>query len=40
MTKVTYFVRRVTKEGKADEIRKTLLTNPAITGEEPAGRTP
>ena len=35
MPKVTYFVRMVAKEGKAEEVRETLLTNPAIAGEEP-----
>ena len=35
MPRVTYFVRMVAKEGKAEEVRETLLTNPAIAGEEP-----
>lgn len=35
MSKVTYFVRMVAREGKAEEVRETLLTNPAIAGEEP-----
>lgn len=35
MPKVTYFVRMVAKEGRAEEVGETLLTNPAIAGEEP-----
>lgn len=35
MSKVTYFVRMVALEGRAEEVRETLLTNPAIAGEEP-----
>lgn len=35
MPKVTYFVRMVAREGKAEEVRETLPTNPAIAGEEP-----
>jgi len=35
MLAVTYFVRMVAKEGKAEEMRETLQTNPAIAGEEP-----
>ena len=35
MPKVTYFVRMKAKEGKAEEVREALLTNPAIAGEEP-----
>ncbi|MGH3148915.1 MAG: putative quinol monooxygenase [Rubrobacter sp.] len=38
MAAVTYFVRTVAREGKAEEAEETLLTNPAIAGEEP-GRT-
>lgn len=34
MPRVTYFVRMVAKEGKAEEGRETLLINPAIAGEE------
>jgi quinol monooxygenase YgiN len=35
MPHVTYFVRMVAKEGRAEEVEETLLTNPAIAGEEP-----
>lgn len=35
MPGVTYFVRMIAKEGKAEEVHETLLTNPAIAGEEP-----
>ena len=35
MPQVTYFVRMVAREGKAEEVRENLLTNPAIAGEEP-----
>ena len=35
MGSVTYFVRMVAKEGRAEEVRETLLTNPAMAGEEP-----
>ena len=35
MPKVAYFVRMRAKEGKAKEVRNTLLENPAIAGEEP-----
>jgi len=35
MAEVTYFVRMVAREGKAEEVRETLPTNPAIAGEEP-----
>ena len=35
MPTVTYFVRMVAREGKAEEVRETILTNPAIAGEEP-----
>lgn len=34
MWKVTYFVRTRAKEGRADEVLKTLLTKPAVVGEE------
>jgi quinol monooxygenase YgiN len=35
MSKVTYFVRMVGLDGRAEEVREILLTNPAIAGEEP-----
>lgn len=35
MSKVTYFVRMIAKDGKVEEVRETLITNPAIAGEEP-----
>jgi len=35
MPNVTYLVRMVAKEGRAEEVEETLLTNPAIAGEEP-----
>lgn len=34
MPAVTYFVRMIAKEGKAEQVHETLLTNPAIAGEE------
>jgi quinol monooxygenase YgiN len=37
MSAVTYFVRMIAEEGRSEEVHDTLLTNPAIAGEEPGG---
>lgn len=35
MPEVAYFVRMAAKQGRAQQVRETLLTNPAIAGGEP-----